>query len=69
MNIQKYIAPMTSDELNEFAVKAGTSVAYLRQLASGHRKAGMKSIGGIVSASGGSVSAIDLRPDVFDKAA
>lgn len=69
MNIKKYIKPMDSKELELFAKNAGTSVAYIRQLASGHRKAGMKSIGGIVTASQGVVTASDLRPDIFKEAA
>lgn len=69
MNLKKYITSMSGDELEKFAGKAGTSVAYIRQLASGHRKAGLKSISGIVAASNGNVTANDLRPDMFDEAA
>lgn len=64
MKLKNYINTLTIDELKSFAVKAETSTAYIKQLASGHRKAGVKSIINIPIASNGKVSAADLRPDV-----
>ncbi|MEW8178589.1 MAG: YdaS family helix-turn-helix protein [Candidatus Thiodiazotropha endolucinida] len=65
MDIKAFIEPMSADEKAAFAERAKTSVAYLSQLANGHRKAGLKTVHAIEQASNGSVTGHDLRPDIF----
>jgi DNA-binding transcriptional regulator YdaS (Cro superfamily) len=68
MNLQNYINSLSLEELQEFADRADTSVAYIKQLATGHRKAGAKSIFNLIAASGGVLTPESLRPD-FKKTA
>ena len=68
MNLQNYIDSLNPEQLQQFADRADTSVAYIKQLATGHRKAGAKSIFNLISASGGALTAESLRPD-FKKSA
>lgn len=68
MDLQTYINSLSQDELQNFAERADTSVAYIKQLATGHRKAGAKSIFNLISASGGILTPESLRPD-FNSAA
>ncbi len=65
MNIKTYLQELSPDEKIKFADKAGTSTAYLSQLVSGHRKAGLKAIAGIERASDGKITANDLRADIY----
>lgn len=67
MDIKSFIEPMSADEKAAFAERAKTSVAYLSQLANGHRKAGLKTVHAIEQASNGSVTGHDLRPDIFGR--
>lgn len=67
MNLKTYLEPMSVDEKQAFAQKAGTSAAYLSQLASGHRKAGMRTASAIEAASDGVVTIRDQRPDLFPR--
>lgn len=52
-----YYSSLSAGEKTEFAERLGTSVAYLSQLANGHRNPGGKILRLIYSASGGQVSA------------
>ncbi|MBI4695538.1 MAG: helix-turn-helix domain-containing protein [Gammaproteobacteria bacterium] len=47
------------------AEKLETSIAYLSQLAHGHRKPGARILARIESATGGQVTPADMRPDLF----
>ncbi|MGH8562738.1 MAG: transcriptional regulator [Gammaproteobacteria bacterium] len=51
------------------AASIGTSLGYLSQVAHGHRLAGIRTIVAIERATGGKVTAADLRPDLFAKTA
>jgi len=68
MNLQNYIDSLSPEQLQQFADRADTSVAYIKQLATGHRKAGAKSIFNLIEASEGVLTAQSLRPD-FNKSA
>jgi len=56
---------MDSEQKQIFATECGTSVAYLSQIANGHRLAGARTIARIERVSGGVVSHKDLRPDLY----
>jgi DNA-binding transcriptional regulator YdaS (Cro superfamily) len=65
MKITDYLDSLSPKERSEFAERASTSLAYLSQLANGHRKAGLKTVHAIEVASNGVVTGSDLRPDVY----
>lgn len=65
MDMKTYLAKLNHEEKVSFAKQAKTSVAYLSQLAHGHRKAGLKSIHAVEKATDGQVTRYDLRPDIF----
>jgi DNA-binding transcriptional regulator YdaS (Cro superfamily) len=65
MDIKTFIDKLSPEEKEKFAKRADTSVAYLSQLAHGHRNAGIKTIVAIEEASNGIVTRYDLRPDIF----
>lgn len=69
MKLEKYMKSLSREELQEFAEKAETSIPYLKQIASGHRNAGVKSLMMIPPASNGLVTINDLRPKAFGSAA
>lgn len=46
-------ADLTADQKRDLAQRAGTSVAYLSQIASGYRNAGTKTIAALVEAHDG----------------
>ena len=68
MKLENYIKELSDDELARFAARAETSIAYLKQIASGHRNAGVKSLMMIPPASDGKVTIQDLRPKAFGSA-
>ena len=63
MNLKTYLSACSEQEKNELAEKFDTSVAYLNQLATGYRKAGVKFLMGIESATDGKVTPAELRSD------
>ena len=65
MHIKIYLDELNTEEKKRFASDCGTSLAYLSQLANGHRRAGIKSMAAIEKASKGQVTSRDLRPDLF----
>jgi len=68
MNLKTYLATLTDSDKQSLAVKLKTSVAYLQQLAGGHRQAGLKIVSLIHGATEGNVTQNDLRPDIFGPA-
>lgn len=56
MELKKYLNTLNKEQLDKFARDCDTSVAYLKQIATGHRNAGGKSLRNIPKASGGAVS-------------
>lgn len=65
MDIKTYIKTLTPIERAAFAKGVGTSVAYLYQLAGGHRSPSTKLAQKIETVSGGLVRKEVLRPDVW----
>lgn len=66
MDLKTYIADFTDEQLEDFALKANTSTAYIKQVAAGHRKAGPKSMFNFMRASGGILTPEGLRPDLVE---
>lgn len=64
MMFKDYFSSLSSDEKSSLASAMGTSVAYLSQIAHGHRKAGANLLLKIESATSGKVTPYDLRPDL-----
>ena len=67
LEFKDFFSGLTADEKKELAEKAGTSVAYLSQLANGHRKAGLASVTQLTQADKRITHAM-LRPDVSGNA-
>jgi DNA-binding transcriptional regulator YdaS (Cro superfamily) len=65
MNIKDYLNTLTPDEREAFAVRAGTTDAYLQQLKGGHSKPSTKLCHKLVAASNGALTLEELRPDVW----
>ena len=63
MNFKTYYRNLTASEKSALASRLDTSLAYLSQLAYGHRKAGAKFLLRIEKATGGKVTPTGLRQD------
>lgn len=63
MKYADYYTALSPDGKRALARRLKTSVAYLSQLATGHRKAGLKYLLLISRATDGAVTPIELRPD------
>lgn len=68
MKLKKYLSTLNDDQKRQLATKLKTSVAYLYQLAGGHRKAGLKIMMLIEPSTDGAVTQGDLRPEFLDSA-
>lgn len=68
MDLKTYIDTLSDEQLEYFAAEAKTSVAYVKQVASGHRRAGPKSMFNFMRASGGVLTPEALRPDLMESA-
>lgn len=69
MNLKQYYDSLNKEGKQEFANRLNTSVAYLSQLANGHRNAGTPILLRIDKASEGNVSPQELRADLYESAA
>jgi DNA-binding transcriptional regulator YdaS (Cro superfamily) len=69
MNLRSYLQSLPPTERKRLALRAKTTVAYLYQVAGGHRAVGPKLALAIEQVSGGCVTRHELRPDIFGKAA
>ncbi len=69
MKLKTYLSACTRQEKATLVEKLNTSLAYLSQLANGHRKAGASILLKIELATSGKVTPQDLRPDLYDTAA
>lgn len=69
MDIKTYLRSTNPDERNRVAREAGTTVAYLYQIAGGHRTPGPKMALAIERATSGQVTRSELRPDLWEDAA
>lgn len=67
MNVRDFLRSTRKDpaERERVAACAGTSVAYLRQLAGGHSRASAEMAIRLEQASDGRITREDLRPDLF----
>jgi len=65
MDMKTYLKNLTREEKVSLAEKANTSVAYLSQLANGHRKAGLKTVIALENASDGALTREAIRPDLY----
>lgn len=63
MKYTDYYASLSAAEKRELAERLDTSVAYLSQLASGHRRAGASILLRIEAATDGQVSPQEMRSD------
>lgn len=60
MTLKDFMKTLDRDQLGEFALCCNTSVAYLKQIASGHRRSGLNLAISIEDKSGGLVSIREL---------
>lgn len=64
--LRDWLKSRTDAERQRLAAEAGTTVAYLQQLAGGHRKAGIEMIARLHKASYGALTLEGLRPDLAE---
>lgn len=62
--LREWLHGSTEAERERLAKDAGTSVAYLWQLAGGHRKASIELASRLQGASAGALTIAGLRPDI-----
>lgn len=65
MKFSDFYGALTAVEKRSLATKLKTSVAYLSQLAHGHRLPGVRLLARIEWASGGRVTIKEMRPDIY----
>jgi DNA-binding transcriptional regulator YdaS (Cro superfamily) len=65
MDFETYYTSLSPEAKRDLAEKLGITVAYLRQIAHGHRRAGARVIARIAEATQGAVTPADLRPDLY----
>lgn len=65
MNLKTFLKGASPSERERLAVEAGTSVAYLVQIAGGWSKASAQLTLRLEKATGGAVHRSDLRPDIY----
>jgi hypothetical protein len=66
--MKQFLKEFGREEGGRLAKASGTTLAYLDQIAGGHRKPGFDLTKRLVQESGGRLSRIGLRPDVYDEA-
>lgn len=64
MNLKQYLDSLPTGTQKDFAILAGTSPGYLRQLKFG-KKPSAKLCHRLVAASGGRMTLAELRPDIY----
>ena len=65
--LKEYLSGLDKAEKESFADRAGTSLAYLYQLSTGHRKSGVGTMVNLEKASNGFLTPSDIRPDLYKK--
>lgn len=65
MNLRDYIKSLGPERREDYALRSGTTVAYLFQLAGGHSKPSGQLARRLATESGFLVSTQELRPDIF----
>jgi DNA-binding transcriptional regulator YdaS (Cro superfamily) len=65
MDMKTFLKNTSPDEREALANRLGTSVAYFWQIAGGHRKPSALLCRRLEAASGGLISAAELRPELF----
>jgi plasmid maintenance system antidote protein VapI len=66
MDLKDYFSTLDAKGRRDFAKKLGTSVAYLSQLANGHRKASPEMARRMVKKSDQVLTLSGIRPDIWD---
>ena len=64
MDLKKYLNSLSTKGKEEFSARCGTSLAFVRNVAYGQRRAGESLCINIERESSGSVTCEELRPDV-----
>jgi DNA-binding transcriptional regulator YdaS (Cro superfamily) len=64
MNLREYIKPLKKPELEQFALRCGTSAGQIKQVAYGHRRASAGLAVKIDRETGGAVSCEEMRSDI-----
>lgn len=64
--IKEWLSSVAEDERSLVAESAGTSVAYLYQLAGGHRKASLELADRLQTATKGKLTISGVRPDLLE---
>ena len=65
MDAKTFIEKHGRDRAEAVAKRAKTNMAYLGQIAGGHRKPSPHLAKRLVAASGGELTLVDLRPDIY----
>lgn len=65
MTIREYIKSLRPEQREDYAQRAGTTVAYLFQIAGKHSKASGQLARRLAQESGFLISPQELRPDIF----
>ena len=66
MDLREWLAGASAEERERVAREANSSVAYLWQLAGGHRRPSLEKSLRIEKATGGDLKVEDLRPDLAE---
>lgn len=66
MNINQYIKEFGTEKASRVASQAGSSLAYMRQIAAKNRKPGIELVRRLISESGHVLTVKGLRPDVYE---
>lgn len=69
MDLKQYLSELTPEQRQDLAERAGTSPAYLVQLAGAHRKPSPAMARALVEASNNKLSLENLRPDIWGEVA
>lgn len=65
MDIKTFVKTCSKEQREAVAIRAGTTEAYLFQLAGGHRKPSVRLAKYLELASSGLMTRQELRPDIF----
>jgi DNA-binding transcriptional regulator YdaS (Cro superfamily) len=67
MKLAQYMRTLSPDQKRAYAKRAGTTVAYLKQLAGKHSVAGPQMARRLSAASDGKVELHEIRPDIWGR--
>jgi predicted transcriptional regulator len=69
MDLKQFLDTLAPAEREDYAKRAGTTVAYLAQLTGGHRSPSPSLSKRLVAASNNKIKLAKLRPDIWSKVA